>query len=65
MTDPNHIVRKLTDDFKMKEAEIVDALKLMGVDVTQASINRIKQNKQRPGYDIGRALERLYEARAS
>jgi hypothetical protein len=49
---------------KMNEREITDALREMGVDVTQPTVNRIRCGKiKRTSHDIGRGLEHLYYSR--
>ena len=48
----------------MTEAQLAHALNEAGVSVSQASINRIKLGKQKPGFDIGMGLVRLIQSRA-
>lgn len=63
MDDPRTIVEYLTKS-GMTETEISDELKKLGVDVTQATINRIKSGVHKSTkYEIGLGLVRLYEQR--
>lgn len=46
----------------MTEIAITDAIRAEGIEVTAATINRIKTGHiKRTGFDIGAALVRLYE----
>lgn len=48
----------------MKEVEIVEAMRTDGVEVTQATINRIKTGKiKQTSFDIGMGLVRLHDSR--
>lgn len=52
-----HDVIKTLNDSGLTEAAIVDALKDMGIETTQASINRLKRGHvKQPRYDVGNAL---------
>lgn len=63
MSNPKFIIEKLVEA-GMKEVEITDAIRAEGIEVTAATINRIKTGSiKRTGYDIGRALERLHDRR--
>ncbi len=63
MSNPRIIIEQLIQS-GMKEVEITDAVKAEGVEVTGATINRIRHGKiKRTGYDIGMALARLHERR--
>lgn len=62
--DPQWLIVQLVDA-GMTEMEITDSLNADGVDVTQATINRIKTGGiKRTGFDIGMGLMRLYSLRA-
>ena len=61
--DPKAIVEDLVRS-GMSQVAIAAALREDGVEVTQATINRIKTGViRRTGFDIGRALVRLQERR--
>ncbi len=63
MSNPRFIIEKLLES-GMKEVEITDALRAEGIDVTAATINRIKTGQiKRTGFDIGMGLVRLQERR--
>lgn len=63
MDDPKAIIVHLLGS-GMSEAEIIVALREDGVEVTKATINRIKNGViRRTGFDIGMALVRLRERR--
>jgi hypothetical protein len=64
MEEPKTVIEQLLTQADMTEAEISSALKEMGVDVTQATINRIKNGVHRnTRFDIGYALLQLRDQR--
>jgi arginine repressor len=66
MEDLSNVIEQLLTQAEMTEMEITDALKQMGVDVTQATINRIKNRKfQNTRFDIGSGLLQLRDQRIS
>lgn len=63
MSNPRFIIEKLVEA-GMTEAAITEEVRASGVEVTAATINRIRHGKiKRTGYDIGAALVRLQERR--
>lgn len=61
--DPKAVIERLLSS-GMTQLEIADALKEEGIEVTQATINRIKTGAiRRTGFDIGRGLLKLHEKR--
>jgi predicted XRE-type DNA-binding protein len=60
MEEPKSVIEQLLTQAEMTEAEISDALKEMGVEVSQATINRIKNGKHKhTRFDIGFGLLQL------
>ena len=58
------MLEKLADEAGMTDVAITEAVRSTGVEVTAATISRIRRGKiKRTGYEIGAALERLYEHR--
>jgi arginine repressor len=65
MEDPKTVIEQLLTQPEMTEAKITDALKDMGIEVTQATINRIKNGKhKRTRFDIGYGLLQLRDQRS-
>lgn len=65
MVTPQTIIESLTKS-GMTEDEIVEALKANGVEVTQATINRIKNGVTRkPSFELGMGLLQLHARRFS
>lgn len=63
MSNPRFIIEKLVES-GMNEREITDALRAEGIEVTAATINRIKHGLiKRTSFDIGTGLVRLQERR--
>ena len=63
MSDPKSIIEKLILS-GMQESEIAPALREAGVEVTSATINRIKTGGiKRTSFDIGMGLVALYQAK--
>jgi arginine repressor len=61
---PKFIAEKLYEEARMNDREITDALRELGVDVTQPTVNRIRCGLiKRTSHDIGRGLEELYRER--
>lgn len=57
---PRVLVERLYE--VMNDREITDALRESGIDVTQATVNRIRHGKvKRTSYEIGAGLMRLHE----
>jgi arginine repressor len=62
--EPKTLIEQLVSQADMTEAEISSALKEMGVDVTQATLNRIKNGVHRhTKFEIGYALLQLRDQR--
>jgi hypothetical protein len=62
-TDPKTLVERLNDS-GMRDAQIAAALSKDGVEVTQATINRIKNGKHAStSFEIGMGLLRLAQSR--
>ena len=63
MESPKTIIERLTGS-GMTEEQIAEALRKSGVEVSQATINRIKTGKHRKtSFEIGMGLLRLHKRR--
>jgi len=63
MITPQAFIHLLCDS-GMNERQIVDALREAGVQVTQATINRIRNGRiKRTSFDVGSGLKRLHDQR--
>ena len=63
--DPARLIKRLKA-FGMTEEEIADSLRSDGIDVTQATINRIKNRKfKNTSFEIGMGLVKLHERTAA
>lgn len=63
MDDPKTLIERLTDS-GMTEAQIAAALSKDGVEVSQATINRIKNGVHAStSFEIGMGLIRLFQSR--
>jgi arginine repressor len=64
MEDLSNVIEQLLTQADMTEVEITDELNRMGIEVTQATINRIKNRKfQKTSFDIGSGLLQLRDQR--
>lgn len=61
MDDPRHLIERLLA-LNMSQQDIADELAKDGIEVTQATINRIKTGAiKRTGFDIGMGLVKLHQ----
>lgn len=66
MEDLSNVIEQLLTQAEMTEVEITDELNRMGIDVTQATINRIKNRIfKKTSFDIGSGLLQLRDQRIS
>lgn len=65
MESPKSIIERLIARSGMTEEQIAEALRADGVEVTQATINRIKTGKHRKtSFEIGMGLVQLHKRRS-
>lgn len=62
--DPARLIKRLKA-IGMTETDIADALCKAGIDITQATVNRIKNRKfKSTSFEIGMGLKRLHDQRS-